>query len=228
MVLIGWCGCRSALCFFSVSVSVDNFDYSYCLHSHKFYYSLIVYNNFLPHSFWLHLYCLHSHEFYYSLIVYNILYRTLFGCTSIVCTPMILVCGHTFLDMYGLLWFGNFGKKTPHHHPPSVATHKKKTKKEKSINQQAEGGRILLCIPSPLTHSSLFLALLTPTWPCGSLVTSSRWLFRQRPLFCRLFRRSFAPRGIRRAATMPHRCNPPQSRKWDKFQPNWRIFPFRL
>ena len=30
MVLIGWCGCRSALCFFSVSVSVDNFDYPYC------------------------------------------------------------------------------------------------------------------------------------------------------------------------------------------------------
>ena len=25
----------------------------------------------------------------YSLIVYNIFYRTLFGCTSIVCTPMI-------------------------------------------------------------------------------------------------------------------------------------------
>ena len=34
----------------------------YCLHSHHFYYSLIVYNIFLPHSFWLHLYCLHSHK----------------------------------------------------------------------------------------------------------------------------------------------------------------------
>ena len=44
----------------------------YCLHSHDFYYSLIVYNFFLPHSFWLHLYCLHSHDFYYSLKVYNI------------------------------------------------------------------------------------------------------------------------------------------------------------
>ena len=40
----------------------------YCLHSHNFYYSLIVYNIFLPHSFWLHLYCLHFHDFYYSLM----------------------------------------------------------------------------------------------------------------------------------------------------------------
>ena len=30
MVLIGWCGCRSAKFFFPVSVSVDNFDYPYC------------------------------------------------------------------------------------------------------------------------------------------------------------------------------------------------------
>ena len=54
-----------------------------------FLYSLTVYNIFLPHSFWLHLYCQHSRDFYYSLLVYNIFYRTLFGCTSIVCTPMI-------------------------------------------------------------------------------------------------------------------------------------------
>ena len=50
----------------------------YCLHSHDFYYSLIVDNIFLPHSFWLHLYCLHSHDFYYSLIVYNNFFTALF------------------------------------------------------------------------------------------------------------------------------------------------------
>ena len=33
--------------------------------------------------------------FLYSLIVYNIFYRTLFGCTSIVCTPIILWYGTT-------------------------------------------------------------------------------------------------------------------------------------
>ena len=35
MVLIGWCGCRSGKFFLPVSVSVDNFDYPYCMSDHN-------------------------------------------------------------------------------------------------------------------------------------------------------------------------------------------------